>query len=310
MHISASGLSVDSLNLISFSAKNGFFGISVRMRAYSSIFAYKWAQKTSIAASESDCARGFSVKINFIFILLTIAGFILPPNVCLGEETHFVFIAGGSASGKTTFAKKLVQALGAERALFLSSDDYLDKRIQPKSDFIEGIPNFDNPSMINWKLLKENITRLQCGLHVLTPIYDFNFWLPVGFRWMEWKPLVIFEGIHVTQDELDSISGLRVFIDVDEDLRYKRRLMRDVNERNYPIDLIEHIFFKLSVPYQKIFLDPTRHKANIMIKVLDAEEYLEKAVSYISNVLETYKDVGYGHLKLTINCVKGDLSEE
>lgn len=224
----------------------------------------------------------------FCFIVLSFFLIAFLSSSYQKTDPHFIFIAGGSASGKTTLARTLVSMLGEDQALYLSLDEYLDKRVQPQSDFIEGIPNFDNPSMTNWKLLMENINSLREGFSIDTPIYDFSSWIPVGFRRVPWKPIVVIEGIHATQNELDSIPGLRIFIDVHKDLRYQRRLERDVRERNYPVDLIEKIFCNFTLPYESIFLEPTRSKADMIIENLDGEDSLKETAACIlenSNLL-------------------------
>lgn len=231
-------------------------------------------------------------------------------KVSLVKEPRFIFIAGGSASGKTTLAKTLVSKLGTHQASYISLDDYLDKRIQPEIDYIDGIPNFDNPSMINWNLLIENISDLQNGKSINIPIYDFSSWIPVAFKHLDWKPIIIIEGIHATQDQLDSFPGLRVFIDVDRDLRYQRRLVRDVNERNYSTEMSKKIFLDIAVPNQKIFLDPTSYKANIMIKNFDGEEDLEIASTYVIDILERFKPFEYKNLWLKINDEQYNLVSE
>ncbi|MBM3184021.1 MAG: hypothetical protein FJZ64_01795, partial [Chlamydiae bacterium] len=149
-------------------------------------------------------------------------------TACLAAEPYFIFISGASASGKTTLAQTLVEKFGKENAVAISLDEYLDKRVQPKKDFCDEMPNFDNPSMINWKLLKRNISLLRQKKSIQTPDYDFQTSMPSGFRKLDWRPIVIIEGIHAMNDQLDSIPGLRIFFDIPQEIRYQRRLKRDV----------------------------------------------------------------------------------
>lgn len=194
----------------------------------------------------------------------------------------FILISGGSASGKTTFAKKLVDHFGQERAAAISLDSYLDKRIQPQSHFIEGIPNFDNPSMINWSLLLEHMHALLEGRSIETPVYDFHAWMPTATAHFPWKSIVILEGIHVFQPQLDSIPGLRIYLDVDRSTRYARRVFRDTHERHYPLDLIHHTFFKMALPSEKLYLVPAVHKAHLIFKNLfDSEAALAKVTQHL-----------------------------
>lgn len=225
--------------------------------------------------------------------------------VCLNSyasETQFIFIAGGSASGKTTLSETLVAKLGKDQALLISVDNYLDKRIQPKEDYIGDVPNFDNPSMVNWTALNNDLKELQKGQDIKVPIYDFASWMPVGFNEQPWKKNVIVEGIHASQDALDSFSGLRIFLDVKEELRYQRRIHRDLKERNYPLEIIEKTFYEMSVPYQKIYLDPTKHKANLLVENFDRMEHLPVLADYIITNLEGFRLEGYNSkIRISLN---------
>lgn len=257
--------------------------------------------KRSLRMDQFMNVRARMPFLTFLAQLILLLGFIS------GAEPKFIFITGGSASGKTTFARLLVKELGDDQAFYLSLDDYLDKRVQPESDFVQGIPNFDNPSMINWQLFLEHLAHLQKGLSIASPVYDFSTWGPVGTRQTAWRPVVIVEGIHATQDPIDSVEGLRIFIDVSEALRYQRRIIRDIKERNYSLDLIKEIFFKMAVPYQKIFLDPTRDKANIIIEDLDGKDYLKKAVEYVVQVLKFFEPTLDKSLQLKVSYQQEDL---
>lgn len=243
------------------------------------------------------------MKYVFVYWVL----FALP--YCL-TGADFIFITGGSGAGKTTFARALINELGQNQAFQISLDDYLDKRVQPQRDFIGEMPNFDHPSMINWQLVLQHIAYLQDGLSIEMPLYDFALWMPVGFKQVDWKPIIVMEGIHAMQDELDPIPGLRIFLDVTEELRYQRRLYRDVLERGYTAEMVEKIFFTMAAPYQKIFLDPTRSKANIVIEELDNQDYLEKAAFYVLEIFKKYRSIGWEDLKIRIRYDQGRLIEE
>ncbi len=236
----------------------------------------------------------------FLFIFL---------NYLYGE-THFIFITGGSASGKTTLAKTLSRKLGETKTCYLSLDSYLDKRLQPESYFINGVPNFDHPSMINWPLLLEGIDLLRCGKAIDVPLYDFLSWKPSGYKRMDWKPVVIIEGIHAAQNQLDSIPGLRVFLHIPEDLQYKRRIERDMAERGYSLETSRHFFLTIALPCQKALVDPSRNKAHIVIERLEGQDYLDKAVSYIIKTFEENHKTGYDALKIHLQYNQGKLIEK
>ena len=203
------------------------------------------------------------------------------------EQTHFIFITGGSSSGKTTFARYCAERFGESKTLVIHLDEYLDKRVQSPDEYIDGIPNFDNPSMVNWDLLLLHLKQLNDKESIEKPRYSFSEWMPVGQETLSWKPIVIVEGIHALQAPLDSIKGLRIYLHCDEKIRYDRRLVRDQLERGYSIDLIHKTFFEMALPYEKIFLIPTKAKADIYIENLKCNLDLKKAAEYVWKAFET-----------------------
>ncbi|MFZ4099016.1 MAG: uridine kinase family protein [Chlamydiia bacterium] len=226
------------------------------------------------------------------------------------NEPSFIFITGGSGSGKTSFAQSLVNRLGEATAACINLDDYLDKRVQPEARFIDGIPNFDHPSMINWELLIRHIAALREGQAIDSPVYDFSSWMPSGWRHIPWKPVVVIEGIHATQRPLEVIPGLRVFIDVGPGIRYQRRLHRDMREKNYSLEMIQKTFFEMALPNQKLFLDPTQDSAHIVIKDLEGEVYSQLAISYILQTLNKFRPTHYENLRVCLKHHSDRLIEE
>jgi len=201
-------------------------------------------------------------------------------------EPFFLLLSGPSASGKSTLAKALIEHLSEEQACCIHLDDYLDKRVQPTSLFLNGIPNFDHPSMTDWNTLLDHLEMLQQELDIETPIYDFFAWEPTSSRPFPYKPFIIIEGIHAFQDPLDDLDALRVFLIASEETRLKRRIQRDKEERGYSKDLSEKIFFEIALPSEKLFLFPTASKADMIFEDLEGEEEIEEAVH---EILKTWR---------------------
>lgn len=216
-------------------------------------------------------------------------------------EPYFIFVGGGTASGKTTFSKALTKRFGNDQTLIISLDHYLDKEVQPQEDFIDGVPNFDNPSMINWNFLLTNLTLLQHQQEIQSPIYDFFVWRPVDFQQTPYKPIIIIEGIFATQKELDIIPGLRIFLSMDEEKRHERRVVRDVTERHYTQELSEKIFYEMALPSEKIFLNPTVNKAHVIIEDLNNFASLEEAIDDVLVIFHEYKDAGFDDLHIRMS---------
>lgn len=182
---------------------------------------------------------------------------------------YLVGIAGGSGSGKTTFAKKIIQKLKAEDnrhvALLHQDSYYLPK--PPKNLKIHGEPNFDHPEAFDWELLKEHLEILKKGKKVSVPVYDFR----TNCRVKETEEIgpcraVLIEGIFTLWDsEIRSIFDLKVYLDVEADIRFIRRLHRDVRERGRSMDNIIRQYYDTVRPMHHEYLEPTQQYADIIV---------------------------------------------
>ena len=179
---------------------------------------------------------------------------------------YFVGICGGSGSGKTTFCRQMVSLLGEERVLHISQDSYYKDLTHLPIEERAQI-NFDHPDIVEFPLLVSHLDELFFGKTILLPDYDFskhirklnsNIILP--------KPIVLVEGILLFSDE-DTQKRLnhKVFIDVSEDVRFERRLSRDVKERGRTAESVHHQIQKNVKPMHNLFVEPARNKADQII---------------------------------------------
>jgi uridine kinase len=144
----------------------------------------------------------------------------------------FIGICGGTGSGKTTIARSIVDAVGAERVVLVEQDSYyrnladmpLDERHQA---------NFDHPDSIDSDMLVNHLVRLKQGLTVEMPLYDFvTHTRSDRIETIEPRPVVIVEGILIfSEPRVLDLLDVRVFVDTPDDVRLMRRLRRDINER-------------------------------------------------------------------------------
>jgi uridine kinase len=191
-----------------------------------------------------------------------------------------IAIAGGSGSGKTTFARKLVAALGPDRVAILSQDSYYHDQ-SARFDGDGGAVNFDHPEALDFKLLGEHLEQLRRGETAQVPIYDF----PTHKRKRETQPLearpvVLVDGTLVlTQDFLMVHFDHSVFIDVPEKVRFERRLRRDVHERGREPEGVRRQFERQVGPMHDQFVQPS--SANARLIVLhgdDIDEWIRRLV--------------------------------
>ena len=175
-------------------------------------------------------------------------------------------IAGGSGSGKTTFAKKILQRVADPAVFLLSQDSYYLP--QPPSHLrVHGESNFDHPEAFDWPLLKSHLERLKAGEQVAVPTYDFTTSrrLPETVLVGPCKTILI-EGLYTLWDaDVRSLFDIKIFLDVEADIRFIRRLHRDVRERGRTLDGIIRQYYDTVRPMHHNFLDPTRQYADLIV---------------------------------------------
>lgn len=174
-------------------------------------------------------------------------------------------IAGGTASGKTSIAEVLFDAIGAEHALLLRLDDYyhrLDGDLEARRRM-----NFDHPDAFEWPLVESHVGALVEGQSVNAPRYD----QAASQRRdeevaVEPRPLIIVEGIlALWHASLREFMDIKVFIDAPADIRLARRLRRDVNERARTVESVLERHESTVQPMHHKFCEPTKGYADLII---------------------------------------------
>jgi uridine kinase len=175
-------------------------------------------------------------------------------------------ISGGTGSGKTTMAEEITRCLGPENSVVLHQDSYyLDRSLLP-TDARDRI-NFDHPSAFDWKLLKEHLTALRAARSIQKPIYSFHTHSRLEeTAKVEPRPVLIVEGIMVLEDpELRSMMDMKVYVDADSDVRFIRRLERDIRERGRSIESVVDQYMSTVRPMHLQFVEPSKRYADIII---------------------------------------------
>lgn len=178
----------------------------------------------------------------------------------------FIGICGGTGSGKTTIARSIVEAVDARNVVLVEQDSYyrnlaempLDERHQA---------NFDHPDSIDSDMLVNHLLRLKQGLKVEMPLYDFKTHTRSDrIEIIEPRPVVIVEGILIfAEARVLDLLDVRVFVDTPDDIRFIRRLQRDIVERGRTVEMVIGQYYRTVRPMHHEFVEPSKRHADIII---------------------------------------------
>ncbi len=175
-------------------------------------------------------------------------------------------VAGGSGSGKTTVSRAVLERVGTENIAYLEHDAYYkDVREIPVAP--NGLINFDHPDALETSLLVQHIQALKQGRPVQVPVYDFTtFQRTERVRNVEPQPIILVEGILIfAEPELRALFDVRIFVDTDADIRFIRRLRRDIAERGRTVDSVIEQYLDTVRPMHLDFVEPSKRYADVII---------------------------------------------
>ena len=195
-----------------------------------------------------------------------------------------ISIAGGSGSGKTTVAKKIMNRFKGRNIVLINLDDYYKRHDDLTLEEREKI-NYDHPNSIDFDLFYYQLNSLVNGIRVEKPIYDFTIHNRSDeTEIVESANIILLEGILVLQDErIRNLSDIKIFIDTDSDIRFIRRLKRDINERGRSLDSVINQYLQTVRPMHEAFVERTKKYADIIIP---NEKNHNVAVSLIESKIE------------------------
>jgi uridine kinase len=175
-------------------------------------------------------------------------------------------IAGGSGSGKTTVAQEILQRVGPERIAYLQHDSYYKD--------LSGLPpaqraevNFDHPNSLDTDLLVQHIKVLRNNQAVDVPIYDFatHSRTTKTFR-VAARAVMLVEGILLfAEPDLRELFDVKLFVDTDPDIRFIRRLERDLAERGRTMESVVRQYLATVRPMHLEFVEPSKRYADVII---------------------------------------------
>ena len=175
-------------------------------------------------------------------------------------------ISGGSGSGKSTIVNEIIEKIGPEKISVLHHDAYYKHR--PELTFEERTKiNFDHPDSLETGLLVEQLEQLISGKNVEIPIYNFARHLrdSKSKKVVPFQILIVDVILVLNDDQLRKMMNLKVFVDVPPDLRFIRRLERDLCERGRSVESVTRQYLDSVRPMHEKFVEPSRQHADIII---------------------------------------------
>ncbi len=175
-------------------------------------------------------------------------------------------IAGGSGSGKTTVAQEILNRVGPDRIAFIQHDSYYKD--------LSGLPpvqraevNFDHPNSLETELLTKHIKTLRDGKPVEVPIYDFSNHSRTSKTFtVAPHGVIVVEGILIfAEAALRKLFDVKIFVDTDSDIRFIRRLQRDIAERGRTTESVIKQYMATVRPMHLEFVEPSKRYADVII---------------------------------------------
>ncbi len=175
-------------------------------------------------------------------------------------------IAGGSGAGKSTVARVILERIGAQNIAYIPHDSYYrDLKDLPREQ--RALINFDHPDSLDSDLFIEHIRALQACQPIQMPVYDFSTHSRTSdVRIVQPQRIILVEGILIfVEARLRDLFDVRIFVETDDDVRFIRRLQRDITERGRTIDSVINQWLQTVRPMHLEFVEPSKRYAHVII---------------------------------------------
>ena len=175
-------------------------------------------------------------------------------------------VAGGSGSGKSTVSQQVLASFGADMVSVVMQDDYYCDQSHLTPD-VRRKQNYDHPHAFDWPLLVQHVQALRNGETIAMPEYDFTL-DNRSSKTIAVKPapVIVIEGLFALYDEaLREMMSLKIFVDTASDVRFIRRMQRDIAERGRSVDSVVGQYLETVRPMHKQFIEPTKRHADIIL---------------------------------------------
>jgi uridine kinase len=181
-------------------------------------------------------------------------------------EPVVVGVAGGTGSGKTTVAAEILRRAGTDHISLIQTDAYY-KDLSDLPMAQRAMQNFDHPDALDNELLISHLKELKAGRPVEVPVYDFTTHARTT-RTLRVEPyrVILLEGILIFSDPaLRQLMDVRIYVDTDADIRFIRRLQRDIAERGRTMESVIHQYLATVRPMHQEYVEPSKRHANVII---------------------------------------------
>jgi uridine kinase len=175
-------------------------------------------------------------------------------------------ICGGTGSGKTTVARRILEDVSADNIIYLQQDSYYRNLGDLPLELRHRI-NFDHPDALDNDLFGNHIKALRAGEAIEMPVYNFATHMRRAETvHLDPKPIMIIEGILIfVEAALRELMDIKIFVETDDDLRFIRRLQRDVNERGRSVESVINQYLETVRPMHHQFVEPSKRYADVII---------------------------------------------
>lgn len=175
-------------------------------------------------------------------------------------------IAGGTGAGKTLVAQSIAEDLGQDKVLLVEQDSYYrDLASIPLGE--RENRNFDHPDAFDRELLRQHLETLLSGGDVEMPVYDMRTHTRVGQPLkIQARPITILDGLLILEDPaLRQLMDIKLYVDADPDIRFIRRLKRDLTQRGRTLDSVIRQYESSVRPMHLQFVEPSKRYADLVI---------------------------------------------
>ncbi|KAI8055350.1 uridine kinase [Syncephalis plumigaleata] len=183
-------------------------------------------------------------------------------------DCYVIGVAGGSASGKTSVSRRIIQLLNVPWVIIVSMDSFYNALTPEQSKMaFKNMHNFDHPDAFDYDIMVECVRKLRQGKSVEIPVYDFSTHSRLNkTQTIYGANVIIVEGIFTLYDKkLMDLMDLKIFVDTDADVRLARRMKRDICERSRELQGVIEQYERFVKPMYDQYVHPTIHNADVII---------------------------------------------
>ncbi len=204
-------------------------------------------------------------------------------------KPYIIGIAGGSGSGKSTFAGRIKEAF-PERVSLISCDNYYlphdELSLEERAEL-----NYDAPEALEFDLMVRHLEQLKNGQSALCPVYDFSHHTrSSSVTEIKPRPIILIDGILIFHDKaLRECMNLKIYVETDADERILRRARRDMLERGRDLDGVIHQYLSTVKPMHNTYVEPTKVFADVILNGGKNEQAFMLVKAQIEQILKSQK---------------------